>query len=97
MIKPGDYKILQILNVSKSKASQLLGTSPDLEDVFKCLAVKGDISTVIYFVENVDFGKDSTIRIIKTIINPLLFKGDYEVIERFPFKDDHEFVKKLLN
>lgn len=97
-IEKGSYKVLQILNISSSLLSQIDSTVEQNNKIMKCLLEKSiGCFKVAYFIEPIDFGNESEIEILKEIKTPLILKEDFRVVKRMKYKEDKEFIKRMMN
>lgn len=99
MIDCGEYKIIQVLNISESLDSQIINDNkPSSKSIYKCLATKNNKNFVIYFVEDFDLGQNSIIEVVKeNKISSLIYKSDYKIISKKPFIFNKNFLLNLQN
>jgi len=70
--------------------------SPGKYDVHKAMISNETAKCLVYFVDPIDFGKNSLIEIKRDQSVPLLRKEDYELIYRTEYMIDLEFIQRLF-
>ena len=91
----GEYRVVAVLNVSRSLLSQSKGDTHKPGDVYKVLLQASGTNYVSYFVDGIDFGPSSLITFRKDA-QILVYKEDYEVIESVSLVDNKIFVDRLI-
>ena len=94
MLAKGEYKIVEILNISKSLDSQIEEIKGS--DICKCIVQCGTSLSVAYFIEDVNFGRNTEFELLDDLEVPLVYKENYKVINFYPFKSNPEFITKLI-
>lgn len=95
MLGPGEYKVIATLNISHSLLNLSRDPAHKPGDLHKVLLQAQGANHVSYFVDSVDFGAMSVIRLTKAT-EALVRKADYAVAERVEPAGNKAFVKKLL-
>ncbi|KAI4292341.1 hypothetical protein PAPHI01_1615 [Pancytospora philotis] len=93
----GTYKIVQILDIAESLASQIEKESANNHDsIFKAAVEQDGAHSVLYFAGPLTFGPGSTVELLHKLAAPILFPGDYKVVQSVPYSHNHALVAKLL-
>lgn len=96
MLKKGEYRVIQVLNISSSLGSQV-EECPKVEKggMHKCLTEMGSKQFILYLVDGVDFGQNSVIELLADLKTPLVYRSEYRILMRTPLIHEVEFIKKL--
>ncbi|KAF9764790.1 hypothetical protein NGRA_0288 [Nosema granulosis] len=98
MIGRGEYVVKGILPISKSLASQKsLNKDPKEGDIHKCVLEKNGDKFVVYFLDDISFGKDSTILISKDKSTNLLYKDEYKIVKKKEYKINKKLIERLIS
>lgn len=91
------YKIIELLNISKSLLSQSEKKDNHPGDVHKAVITDGVETKIVYFLYGIDAGTESTLEIFDSAMYPLIYKNDYRIVKQEEYSINEELIKKLLN
>jgi hypothetical protein len=95
MLQPSEYRAIAILNISHSLLHLSRDTTYRPRDIYKVLLQAHGVNHVSYFIDGIDFGPMSILK-LKTTTEGLVRNKDYDIVERTEPVAGDAFVKKLL-
>lgn len=96
MISKGNYRVVQVLDVSVSLNSQK-NEQPEMSEnsIKKCILVNDSKQIVAYFVDLAEIGQNSEITILKDLEIPLIYKKDIKIEKKREYVHNYNFIQKL--
>ncbi|WUR02801.1 uncharacterized protein VNE69_03022 [Vairimorpha necatrix] len=100
MLKGGQYTVVDLLCISNSLLEQLNSTEDHKSSpshVYKSVLESSSGKKVVYFLGNIEIGQNTIINVTKDKECPLLYKEDYQIIQRTNFITNKILLEKLIN
>lgn len=95
MLKKGEYKVIDLLCISKPLLNQTYH-EPKFFDVYKSVLEQNEIKYVVYFLDNIEIGQNSVIFIKQDLKNVILYKTMYRVVHQTHYRLNTALIEKLI-